>query len=264
MSIVFPAGKNKVGWVSSPEEIEAKMQKLAAVAKGEVVAEDAGIEPDPQFDAIKGLPFIADEAEKLEGEIAGDVKSVAEEVKAVVEEAVEKATEAVKEVGEKVEQIVEKAEEKKEEKVSEEPKKEEKGEKEIEIVEEPKKDEKGEKKDDEVVVEIALEPEEEIPGGTVGPDGKESKEGCMAAAKTDVKVQAEAKPAVKAEAAPVSKVEAKTEAKPVAKTEVKVTAEDTSKFVKLSKLSPENKKELRDFWSTIFPAEYVNAMLKEY
>ena len=257
MSIVFPAGKNKFDWAPDPEKIEKKLQKVAGVGAECIMADDE-VESDSQFDAIKDMPFIADQIsdeipdqedapqnvmDVKEVKDTTDTNDIAEQVEQVVEEAAAKATEAIEQVVEKVKEVVEKVEEKTEKKDETDEKKDD-----VVVVDLPKDEGK---KDDEVVVDISVDSNgtakiDDIPGGTVGIDGKESGEKCADAGK---KEDQEKK---------ISSAKVKVEAK-------KVSADTNGKFLKIADCSPEVIKDVREYWLALgFPAEYVDAMTKNY
>jgi gas vesicle protein len=151
-----------------------------------------------------------------------------------VKEIVEQAKEAIEKVVEVVQEVVGEAkpEEKKDEKAPE---------------------AKDGKKDDEVVeIEVELEPS--VPG--VKEDGKVEveKEGIQACAAKAVKAEEK-----KCDACKKSPCECKKEKKEEKK------ASTGPVFLKISELSPENRKDLDTYWKGLgLPAEYVDAMLHNY
>ena len=79
---------------------------------------------------------------------------------------------------------------------------------------------------------------------------------------------AEDAPAVEAPAAPVE-APAPAEVTPAVAAdtdETTVEAEDSSRFVKIAKLSPQNKKKLAHYWKSMlgYDPEYVNLMVRDY
>ena len=60
MTVIFPAGVNKIDWVKDPEQKET-LEKTAQVGMGtDMGMDDQHIEDDPQFEVIKGLPAFKD------------------------------------------------------------------------------------------------------------------------------------------------------------------------------------------------------------
>ena len=224
MKIVFPAGGKKI------EAMETTgVQKTAQ----EIVGGDL----DMQFDAIKDLPCVKDEAmelEKAETAVAKEISDLAEKAKEVVDQIADVAKEAVQvaETEGKVEGKPEAA---------------------IEIGDEKKPE-------DEIIIEIEDEkPKDEIEisvkdDGTVDIPGVKDADGVE-------KESSGCGKADKGKKEPKEKTEEKAE-KVEEKTEKDASAD--SKFVRISMLSPENKKDLEKFWKLIFPTEYVDAMLKNY
>jgi len=226
MKMVFPAGGKRTEAVQKTEGVGKEAQA--------VVVDDL----DAQFNAIKGLPGFEKQVadiEQCEGDAVKEVADLADKAKEAIDEVVDKAKEVVQ-----VSEADGKAE-KKEEKPAEKP--------------DGKKDEK----DDTVEVEVAVDDKppdaveiEVKDDGTVdipgikGADGvKKESEGCVAKA-----VDKTEKEAVKDKPEKSDKPEKEAAKEP--------------QFVKISMLSPENRAELETYWKTIFPPEYVDAMLKNY
>jgi hypothetical protein len=273
MSVIFPAGRNKLDWSPDPEKAEKKLQKKASVGDVEV---DEVIEPDAQFDAIKDLPFVSEQAGDMMGDLEGHEEAespaveVAEEkvgggVVEEVEKAVEKAKDAIDVVVEKVEEVVHNAPEVKEVEKKEEGEKKEDGKKDEVVIDLPAED----KKEDEVTVDISVDEAgdakiDDIPGGTVGKDGKESDGKCAEASKKEPFGGKKAEPFGKKEEKKDEKCEEKDEKKGCDEGK-KASADDKSKFLKLADCSPEVIKDVSEYWLALgFPAEYVKAMTKNY
>jgi len=101
-----------------------------------------------------------------------------------------------------------------------------------------------------VVDEVEIELSPEAPADGVAKDGDEKKETAIPGLKSEEPKSEEPK-----------SEEPKSEPK-----EEKEASSDEPKFVRLAKISPENRKDLRDYWANKlgFPKEYVDAMVADY
>lgn len=227
MASIFPVGGKKWNW----------FHKTAQPVDVEVEGEpQVDVEIDPNFEAVKDLP-IFDESPVLPeaAPVATDMTDVPavpapemtpEEAKTVKEE-VKDVADAAKDVAQKAEELAVKVEE---------------------CACETKEGEpaKG-KEEDSVTIEIL---DDEAPKSDEAP--KEE-------SKPEEKMEKESKDECKDDKAP------KAECKPEEKPEKEACASAKPEFVRLSHTTSQTKEEIRKYWLALgFPAEYVNAMAKDY